>query len=128
MLFAWSGLVIAGLVMLATRAAANGYLVVMYWSRHGLYLLERGADERYHVFALYRLPVVLLRYFETMGEIRQAISVMKKRSGVHERTIRELRLDSQGIRVGEPLKDFHGVLTGVPVYTGESAPLLLPRE
>jgi circadian clock protein KaiC len=72
--------------------------------------------------------VVLLRYFETMGEIRQAISVMKKRSGVHERTIRELRLDSQGIRVGEPLKDFHGVLTGVPVYTGESAPLLLPRE
>ncbi|HEX6069153.1 MAG TPA: hypothetical protein VFZ18_05000 [Longimicrobiaceae bacterium] len=63
MLFAWSGLVIAGLVMLATRAAANGYLVVMYWSRHGLYLLERGADERYHVFALYRLPVVLLRYF-----------------------------------------------------------------
>ena len=72
--------------------------------------------------------VVLLRYFETMGEIRQAISVMKKRSGAHERTIRELRLDSQGIRVGEPLKEFHGVLTGVPVYTGESTPLLLPRE
>jgi circadian clock protein KaiC len=72
--------------------------------------------------------VVLLRYFETMGEIRQAISVMKKRSGVHERTIREMRLDSQGIRLGEPLKDFHGVLTGVPVYTGATAPLLLPRE
>lgn len=63
MLFAWSVLMLAGLVMLATRAAANGYLVVMYWSRHGLYLLERGADERYHLFAPYRLPVVLLRYF-----------------------------------------------------------------
>ena len=53
---------------------------------------------------------------------------MKKRSGRHERTIRELRLDSQGIRVGEPLTDFHGVLTGVPVDTrraGASAP---PRE
>ncbi len=72
--------------------------------------------------------VVLLRYFETMGEIRQAISVMKKRSGLHERTIRELRLDSQGIRVGQPLKEFHGVLTGVPTYTGDTAPLLSPRE
>jgi circadian clock protein KaiC len=39
-----------------------------------------------------------------------------------------MRLDSQGIRLGEPLKDFHGVLTGVPVYTGATAPLLLPRE
>jgi len=72
--------------------------------------------------------VVLLRYFEAMGEIRQAISVMKKRSGAHERTIRELRLDSRGIRVGAPLKEFHGVLTGVPTYTGEPAPLLRSRE
>jgi circadian clock protein KaiC len=72
--------------------------------------------------------VVLLRYFETMGEVRQAISVMKKRSGAHERTIRELRLDSQGIRVGEPLKDFHGVLTGVPTYIGKAAPLLPARK
>jgi circadian clock protein KaiC len=72
--------------------------------------------------------VVLLRYFESSGAIRQAISVMKKRSGRHERTIRELRLDAQGIRVGEPLTNFHGVLTGVPTYTGKSAPLLRSRE
>jgi circadian clock protein KaiC len=72
--------------------------------------------------------VVLLRYFESSGAIRQAISVMKKRTGRHERTIRELRLDSQGVRVGEPLTDFQGVLTGVPNYTGTGKPLLRPRE
>ena len=65
--------------------------------------------------------VVLMRYFEAAGEVRQAISVMKKRSGLHERTIRELQLDGKGIRVGEPLTQFRGVLTGVPIYTGTPA-------
>lgn len=60
--------------------------------------------------------VVLLRYFETNGEVRQAISIVKKRGGAHERTIRELRLTSGGIVVGEPLRGFRGVLTGVPVH------------
>jgi circadian clock protein KaiC len=72
--------------------------------------------------------VVLLRYFESSGEIRQAISVMKKRTGRHERTIRELRLDHKGVRVGDPLSEFHGVLTGVPQYTGTAKPLLASRE
>ncbi len=72
--------------------------------------------------------VVLMRYFEATGEIRQAISVMKKRSGPHERTIREFRLDADGIRVGEPLTQFRGVLTGVPSYTGNDAPLIGRRE
>ena len=58
--------------------------------------------------------VVLLRYFEVEGAIRQAISVLKKRVGGHERTLRELRFESSGIRIGEPLADFHGVLTGIP--------------
>jgi circadian clock protein KaiC len=58
--------------------------------------------------------VVLMRYFETQGEVRQAVSVMKKRGGEHERTIREFRLH-KGISVGPPLREFHGVLTGVPV-------------
>lgn len=57
--------------------------------------------------------VLLLRYFESEGEIKQAISVFKKRSGGHERTIRELRLD-HGIKVGPPLHNLKGVLTGVP--------------
>ena len=62
--------------------------------------------------------VVLLRYFEAGGEVRQAISVLKKRTGKHERTIREFRIDEGGIRIGQPLSDFHGVLSGVPVYHG----------
>ena len=60
--------------------------------------------------------VVLLRYFEAGGEVRQAISVMKKRGGEHERTIREFRLANGAIEVGEPLRKFRGVLTGVPQY------------
>jgi circadian clock protein KaiC len=69
--------------------------------------------------------VILLRYFEARGEIRQAISVVKKRGSAHERTIREFRLDN-GIRIGEPLREFRGVLTGVPTYEGK-AETLMPR-
>ena len=62
--------------------------------------------------------VVLLRYFEMRGEVRQALSVVKKRAGNHERTIREFRLESDGIYVGEALREFRGILTGVPVHEG----------
>jgi circadian clock protein KaiC len=58
--------------------------------------------------------ILVLRYFEAMGEVRQAISMMKKRSGGHERSIRELRLKDGRIQVGAPLRDFHGVLSGSP--------------
>jgi circadian clock protein KaiC len=67
--------------------------------------------------------VIMFRYFEADGEVRQALSVVKKRSGPHERTIRELRLDG-GIRVGAPLRGFQGVLSGTPTYHGQSGPLL----
>jgi circadian clock protein KaiC len=60
--------------------------------------------------------VILLRYFETNGEVRQAISVVKKRGGSHERTIREFRLDRGRIAIGPPLREFRGILTGVPIY------------
>jgi circadian clock protein KaiC len=62
--------------------------------------------------------VILMRYYETKGEIRQAISVVKKRGGAHERTIRDFRLESTGIKLGPPLRDFRGVLTGVPIFEG----------
>jgi circadian clock protein KaiC len=68
--------------------------------------------------------VVLLRYFEFRGAVKKAISVIKKRSGAHEETIREFSLSPKGVHVGPPLSSFQGVLTGVPTYTGESAPLL----
>jgi circadian clock protein KaiC len=65
--------------------------------------------------------VVLLRYFEARGEVHQAISVVKKRGGAHERSIREFRLSAAGIEVGEPLRHFRGVLTGTPVFEGGEA-------
>ena len=64
--------------------------------------------------------VIILRHFEAGGSIRQAISVAKKRSGGHERTIREFSVGAKGLWVGEPLLQFRGVLTGVPVL--ESGP------
>jgi circadian clock protein KaiC len=67
--------------------------------------------------------VLLLRYFEAQGAVRKAISVVKKRSGPHEETIRELRFSSRGIEIGEPLREFHGVLTGVPTFTGSTLTL-----
>jgi circadian clock protein KaiC len=66
--------------------------------------------------------VVLLRFFETFGSVKQAISVIKKRSGNHERTVRELRLHAGGISLGEPLSEFEGVLTGAPRFIGTQAP------
>ncbi len=68
--------------------------------------------------------VVLFRYFEAEGEIRQAISVVKKRTGRHERTIREFKLSSDGVEIGPPLTKFRGILTGVPEFTGENNTLI----
>lgn len=68
--------------------------------------------------------VVMLRYFEAMGRVRRAISVIKKRTGSHEDTIRELRISDKGIMVGEPLVEFQGVLRGIPTFVGKPAPLM----
>jgi circadian clock protein KaiC len=65
--------------------------------------------------------VIMLRYFEAAGEVRQAISVFKKRGSAHERTIRRFQISTGGIRVGPVLKDFHGILTGVPTYDGDAS-------
>lgn len=73
--------------------------------------------------------VVMLRYFEAQGAVRQAISVMKKRSGNHERTIREFSISERGLLVGAPLRNFQGVLSGVPVMVDpdQAAKLSPPR-
>jgi circadian clock protein KaiC len=70
--------------------------------------------------------VILLRYFEAIGRVRRAISVVKKRMGHHENTIREYQIGSRGITLGAPLTGFQGILRGVPVLTGEAE--LLKRE
>jgi circadian clock protein KaiC len=68
--------------------------------------------------------VILLRYFEAFGRVRRAVSVVKKRTGVHEDTIREFRIGKRGLTVGEPLTAFQGVLRGVPTMRGDGAELL----
>jgi circadian clock protein KaiC len=68
--------------------------------------------------------VIILRYFEALGRVRRAISVMKKRTGAHEETIREFRIDKRGVTLGPPLDEFQGVLRGVPTYVGKGSPLL----
>jgi circadian clock protein KaiC len=72
--------------------------------------------------------VLLLRYYESKGEVHQAISVVKKRGGVHERSIREFSLGKTGISVGEPLRHFRGVLTGVPIDEGAGKAEVTLRE
>ena len=72
--------------------------------------------------------VVSLRYFEAYGEVKQAIAVVKKRSGGHEKTIREFKLMSgKGIVIGEPLTQFQGVLTGVPIFRGSEKQIMKGR-
>lgn len=69
--------------------------------------------------------VILLRFFEAAGQVKQALSVIKKRSGDHEKSIREFRIENgKGIRVGAPLKDFDGILTGTPVFRGSTSRIL----
>jgi circadian clock protein KaiC len=70
--------------------------------------------------------VILLRYFEAMGRVRRAISVVKKRTGAHEDSIREYQIGSRGVTLGAPLINFQGVLRGIPEIIGEGE--LMRRE
>lgn len=72
--------------------------------------------------------VILIRFFEAQGRLRKAISVLKHRTGAHEDVIREFRIDSRGVRVGEPLTNFRGVLTGTPEFFGADVSLMEERK
>jgi circadian clock protein KaiC len=98
----------------------HGVLTILVVAQHGIL-----GDMKSPIDLSYLSDtVLLLRYFEAVGEVRQAISVVKKRVGPHERAIREYRFCETGIDVGPPLADFHGVLTGVPNFTGRSSKLM----
>jgi circadian clock protein KaiC len=105
---------------LLTYLNQQGVTTVLVLAQHGVLAGTTAAalDLSYLADA-----VVLLRYFEASGEVRQAISVVKKRSGAHERAIREFRMGPDGLRVGDPLTEFQGVLTGVPAYRAAPGPL-----
>jgi circadian clock protein KaiC len=101
-----------------------GVFTILVLAQHGLMgPMQTPLDISYLSDA-----VLMLRYFEAEGRVRRAISVVKKRSGAHEDTIREFRLTSHGVQVGPPLTEFQGILTGVPSYRGTVSPLLSPER
>ena len=105
------------LLQYLNRQGASTFLTV---AQHGLV-----GDMKAPVDVTYLADtVVLLRYFEARGRVRRAMSVIKKRTGAHEDTIREYRIDGRGITLGEPLIGFQGVLRGVPELIEERTPLL----
>ncbi|QDU18659.1 ATPase domain-containing protein [Urbifossiella limnaea] len=109
------GFLIVHLHELLTYLGQAGVATVLVSAHHGLI----GTQMQAPVDATYLADsVVLMRYFESRGAVRQAVSVIKKRGGAHERTIREFKMENGRIRVGEPLKEFRGVLTGVAVLEG----------
>jgi circadian clock protein KaiC len=109
---------------LLTYLGQRGVITIMVVAQHGM----MGANMMTPVDTSYLADtVMLLRYFEYGGVIRQAISVIKKRSGTHERTLREFTIRRDGLHVGRPLEDFRGVLTGVPEYKGSGEPLFASR-
>jgi circadian clock protein KaiC len=97
---------------LLTYLGRRGVTTLMVVAQHGMV----GTDMQSPVDTSYLADsVVLLRYFEYAGRVKKAISVLKKRSGAHEQSIRELSFDEKGIHLSEPLTQFRGLLTGVPV-------------
>ena len=108
---------------LLTYLGHVGVCSILTVAQHGMNTIAeyKGFDVSYLADT-----VILFRYFELTGEVRKAISVFKKRSGKHERTIRELRLRSSGIEIGPPLKEFRGVLTGTPEYERNIPPIAEP--
>ncbi|HVY25905.1 MAG TPA: ATPase domain-containing protein [Polyangiaceae bacterium] len=96
----------------------KGVLTIIVVAQHGM--LTAGNPGEVDVSYLAD-TVMLFRYFEANGEVNQAVSVLKRRTGPHERTIRQLTIDSKGIQVGEPLRHFRGIMTGVPQYQGGAA-------
>lgn len=105
------------LLQYLNRQGASTFLTV---AQHGLV-----GDMKTPVDVTYLADtVILLRYFEALGRVRRAISVVKKRTGAHEDTIREYMIGRNGITLGEPLTQFQGILRGVPNFMADSSTLL----
>lgn len=105
---------------LLTYLNQQGVVTLMVMAQHGFL----GQTMATPVDVSYLADTVLmLRYFEAHGAVHRALSVVKKRTGAHEHSIRELEITSKGVRVGRPLTDFQGILTGVPTYEGSTKTL-----
>jgi circadian clock protein KaiC len=103
-----------------TLLSQKGVITILIAAQHGIvgYNMPGPIDASYLSDC-----VILLRYFEACAAVRQAISVVKKRTSAHEKTIREYKLTSDGIQIGEPLREFQSVLAGVPSFVGNGAVL-----
>ncbi|QDT75126.1 ATPase domain-containing protein [Lacipirellula limnantheis] len=98
----------------------NGVVTIMTVTQAGMVgVMQSPVDTTYLAD-----NVILYRFFEARGQVRRAISVVKKRSGKHELTIRELNITEEGVQIGPALSDFQGILTGVPTFHGKSSDLL----
>jgi RecA-superfamily ATPases implicated in signal transduction len=95
----------------------QGVITIMVLAQQGLVgSVESSVDLTYLADT-----VLTLRYYESQGEIRQAVSVIKKRSGSHERTIRDLSIERDGIHVGDPLRGMRGILSGIPMASTDDS-------
>jgi circadian clock protein KaiC len=102
-----------------TWLGQHGTITLLVLDQHGLF--ESTSTLRAPLDLSYLTDTVLLfRFFEHRGAIHRALSVVKQRSGPHENTIREMTLGPHGVVVGEPLRQFRGVLSGLPIYEGDN--------
>jgi circadian clock protein KaiC len=110
---------------LLTYLNDRGVLTLLVLAQHGLVgvAMQSPIDVTYLADS-----VLMLRYFEAFGEVRQAIAVVKKRTGSHERSIRQFQISAAGLQIGDPLVGFEGIMTGVPVYRGGREKLLPESE
>jgi circadian clock protein KaiC len=110
---------------LITYLNYKGILTILVLAQHGLVAAAEAPIDLSYLSD----TVVSLRFFEAAGEVKQSVAVIKKRSGRHEKSIREFKLeDGKGIRVGQPLKEFQGVLTGIPVFHGIAGEMMSPSD
>jgi circadian clock protein KaiC len=100
-------------------------LTILVMAQHGMVTaLEAPVDLSYLCDT-----VINMRYFEVAGEVKKSMAVIKKRSGSHEQSIREFSLNGgKGLRIGRPLRDFQGILTGAPRFGGEANDILQSYE
>ncbi len=103
----------------------QGVVTILILAQHGLVSAAEAPVDLSYLSD----TVINLRFFEALGEVKQSIAVIKKRSGYHEKTIREFKLEAgKGIRIGQPLKQFQGVLSGVPVFHGAAGEIMSARD
>jgi circadian clock protein KaiC len=100
---------------------AHSVLTIMSTAQHGM--LNNSDTTSFELTYLADL-VIYLRYFEAQGRVRKAISVIKNRLSEHETSIREFEITSEGLKIGAPLREFEGILSGIPRYLGSSSELL----